>query len=217
MIATARYLLAELTRSRRFVAPLLLLAAGVIVLYAQPPNPVLATAGTVAAFLFPAHCWLAFTYFNSQSAPDRHVLAATVGGRAYVSGRMLAAGALMLIVSLAGLLVPLAFGAFERTPTLAECALIVLANLVTTGAGTALAAPFAQPLMRSRVVSVLGLAACALLTIPLGLSPAVATAQALDTTHAAAVPSRIAGDLLGVAIFAVAVALVCARQWRRSE
>ena len=69
MIAVARYLLSEHFRSRRFVAPMLLLTAGVVVLYAQPPNPVLSTAGTVAAYTFPCMCWGALALLNTQGDP----------------------------------------------------------------------------------------------------------------------------------------------------
>jgi hypothetical protein len=163
VIPAARYLLSEHLRTRGFVAPTVVLLAGVVVLYAQPPNPVISTAGTVAAFLFAAQCWLALGLFNSQGTADRQVLVATVGGRRFALARLLAAGALA-----------------ART-------------------------------------SVLGLSACALLTLPLDLPPVVPTARALDTTHAGEVPARLVGDLASVALFAVAVAVVCSLLWRRRE
>jgi len=53
MIAVGRYLLMLYLASRRWVAPFLLLAAGVVVLYAEPPNPVLETAGARRG----SFCW----------------------------------------------------------------------------------------------------------------------------------------------------------------
>jgi hypothetical protein len=64
---------------------------------------------------------------------------------------------------------------------------------------------------------VLGLSACALLTLPLDLPPVVPIARALDTTHAGDVPGRLAGDPASVAMFTIAVAVVCSRLWRRRE
>lgn len=61
-----------------------------------------------------------------------------------------------------------------------------------------------------------GLAACALLMVPLEW-PAVSTARALDTDAASEVPARLAGDLASVAAFGVAVAITCALLWRRRE
>ena len=44
MILVARYLLSEHLRTRGFVAPTVVLLAGVVVLYAQPPNLLLGCA-----------------------------------------------------------------------------------------------------------------------------------------------------------------------------
>jgi len=217
VIAAARYLLSEHLRTRGFVAPTVVLLAGVVVLYAQPPNPVLSTAGTVAAFLFAAQCWLALGLFNSQGAADRQVLIATVGGRRFARARLLAAGALATLTSVLVLALPLVTGRFERTPHVGEIGLVLLANLASAVGGTALAALFSQPIVRNRAIAVLGLSACALLTLPLDLPPVVPTARALDTTHAGDVPGRLAGDLASVALFAVAVAVVCSLLWRRRE
>jgi hypothetical protein len=216
VIAAARYLLSEHLRTRGFVAPTVVLLAGVVVLYAQPPNPVLSTAGTVAAFLFAAQCWLALGLFNSQGAADRQVLIATVGGRRFALARLLAAGTLAGLTSVL-LALPLVTGRFERTPHLGEIGLVLLANLGSAVAGTALAALFSQPIVRNRAIAVLGLSACALLTLPLDLPPVVPTARALDTTHAGDVPGRLAGDLASVALFTIAVTVVCSLLWRRRE
>ena len=89
MIAVAHYLLSEHFRSRRFVAPLLLLATGVVVLYAQPPNPVLSTAGTVAAFVFVDLCWFGLALLDTQGDADRQVLSVVSGARSYALGRLL--------------------------------------------------------------------------------------------------------------------------------
>lgn len=217
MIAVARYLLAEHLRTRAFVAPVLVLVAVVVGLYAQPPNPVLATAGVVAAAAFPIQAWLALAFLNTTAPAQRHVLAATAGPRALVAGRLLGAELLALAVAVAIVAYPLLAGRLERAPHAGELALCLLAGLASTTAGTALAALFAQPLVRSRAVAVLGLAACALVTVPLDLPPAVPIARALDTRHAAAVPARLAGDLAWIGAFCVAVAVACALLWRRRE
>ena len=218
MRAVARYLLADFVRSWRFVAPGLVLVAGVVVLYAQPPNPVLSTAASVIALLFAAQCWLALAFFNSQGDPDRHVLAATAGGRTFVLGRLLGAGAIAVIASLVAVAIPFLGQRFDRTPTVGELAVILLANLIAAFGATALAALFARPLVYSRVVSVLGLAVFAVLTVPLRLpGSAVPTAQALDAGHVAHVPARLTGDIGSLLVFVAAVGAVCSREWRRRD
>jgi hypothetical protein len=94
---------------------------------------------------------------------------------------------------------------------------VQLAGRRSAVGGTALAALFSQPIVRNRAIAVLGLSACALLTLPLDLPPVVPTAWALDTTHACDVPGRLAGDLASVALFTIAVAVACSLLWRRRE
>jgi hypothetical protein len=218
MTSVARYLLADYARSWRFVPPALVVVAGVVLLYAQAPNPVLSTAASVIALLFAAQCWLGLTFFNSQGTPDRHVLAATAGGRTFVLGRMLAAGLLAVIVGVFAVAFPFLAHRFARVPTIGELAVILLANLIATLGATALAALFARPMVYSRAVSVLGLALFAVLTVPLRLpGSAVPTAEALDAGHAAHVPARLTGDVGSMLIFVAAVGAVCARQWRQRD
>jgi hypothetical protein len=217
MVNVARYLLAGFTRSRGFVAPLAVLVGGLIVLYAQPPNPVLATAGTVAAFLFPVQCWISLGLYNAAGATDRQVLAATLGGRTLAGGRLLAAGALALASSLLALCIPLIGGAFQRTPHLAEIALILGANLTSTIAAAGLAIAFSAPSVRSGAISILGLATTIVLTIPLRIPPVIPVARALDTTHSGHAAAALETPAAGVLIFTLAVAPLGAWLWRRRE
>jgi hypothetical protein len=189
VIAVARYLLAEHVRSRRFVAPMLLLTAGVVVLYAQPPNPVLSTA----------------------------VLLVAAGPRAFILGRLLAVAAFSAAISVLVVAFPVVTGRFETAPTLAELADCLLATLLCAFAGSGLGALFSRPLVRSRTIAVFGLALTALVTVPLNGPPAITTAQALDIADASDVPVRLGSTLLSVGLFGLAVAATCALLWRRRE
>jgi hypothetical protein len=217
MSAVGRYLLAEYFHSRRWAAPFLFLLVGLVLLYAQPPNPVLESAGGAAAFLLLAQCWLALAFLNSQPDEDRQVLAATVGGPRFAAGRVVGLGVLVLLSALLTLVYPWVSGRFERAPRLADVGLILLANLVCAAAGGALAALFARPAVRSRAIRVLGVTACLVVTVPLGLSPAVATANAFDTTVAAQVPQRFAGTLGSVAAFVLIAGFLSSLLWRYRE
>ena len=217
MSRIAGYLLAEYLNSRRWAAPFLLLVAGVVVIYAQPPNPVLETAGGAAAFLLLAQCWLALSFLNSQPDDDRQILAATMGGRRLALGRIAGLAALALLASLLTLGYPWIAGRFQRAPSAAELGWILVANLVCSGAGSALAALFARPAVRSRAVTVLAVTACLVVTVPLGLSPAPATANALDTTVAAQLPARFGGTIGSVTAFVLVATFVSALLWRYRE
>jgi hypothetical protein len=213
----ARYLLAEYLNSRRWAAPFLLLVIGVVIIYAQPPNPVLESAGGAAAFLLLAQCWLALSFLNSQPDDDRQILVATMGGRRFALGRIAGLAALALLASLLTLLYPWIAGRFQSSPSAVELGWILVANLVCAGAGSALAALFARPAVRSRAVTVLAVTACLVVTVPLGLSPAPATANALDTSVAAQVPARFGGTIGSVAAFILVATFVSALLWRYRE
>ena len=217
MINVARYLLAGNTRSRGVVAPLVVLVGGIIVLYAQPPNPVLSTAGTVAAFLFPVQCWLTLAFYNAQGTVDRQLLASAVGGPTLAAGRLLAAGVLAATSSLLALCIPLVGGAFERTPHIDEVALVLGANLTATMAAAALAIPFSVPILRNAALSILDLAFCIVLTIALRIPPLIPIARALDTTHPARAASLLARDAVLVLASAFVLAVAGSDFWRRRE
>ncbi len=216
MIAVARYLLAAQVRARTLVAPGAVMAIGVIFIYSVAPNPVLATGGGVAAFLFFVQLWLALAFFNSQTPADRHIAAAAVGAGRFARGRLLAGAGLATLAAVAAVAYPVVAGRFEHPPGVAELGLCAVASLAATTAGTGLAALFAEPLVRNRAIATLGLAVCALLTIPLG-PPAASIAHAMNTEHAAGVPARLAGGLATIGVFTITVVIACSTLWPRTE
>ena len=112
---------------------------------------------------------------------------------------------------------PLLTGRFERTPTLPELALCLLGTLICALAGGALAALFSKPFVRSRAIAVFGLTAAVVLSVPLGISPAIATAHALDVKHTATAAERLIPTLAAVFLFALGAAFACAALWRKRE
>jgi hypothetical protein len=215
-IAIARYLLAAHVRSRAFVAPGAATAVGVVTIYSVEPNPVLSTTGSVATLLFFTQAWLGLTLLNAHAPADRWTLTAGAGHWPLTCGRHLAAAVMALATSVCAVLYPLAAGRFDHAPSAYELTLCLVACGMASLAGTALGALFVPPLVRNRAIATLGLAACALLTVPLG-HPAISIAQALDTTDGAAVPLRLAPDLTETAAFVVAVVLVTGTMWRRRD
>jgi hypothetical protein len=217
MLAVARYLLAEHLRSRRLAAPILLLATGVVVLYSQPPNPVLSTSGVVAGFVFVVALWLGISLLNSQGDAERAIFVAAAGPRTFALGRLLALLTSEAAIALAAVAFPVLTGRFERAATAAELSLILLGTFGCALAGGAVAALFSRPFVRSRLIAVMGLTATAVLTVPLGISPALATARALDVDRSSDAATRLEPTLLGIASFALAAMATCALLWRHRE
>jgi hypothetical protein len=154
---------------------------------------------------------------NRQPDDDRQVLVATMGSRRFALGRIAGLAVLALLASLLTLACPLVAGSFQRAPSAAELGWILVANLVCAGAESALAALFARPAVRSRAVTVLAVTACLVITVPLGLSPAPAPANALDTTAATQVPARFGGTIGSITAFILVATFVSALLWRYRE
>ena len=83
--------------------------------------------------------------------------------------------------------------------------------------GTALAALFAQPLVHSRAIAVLGMSGCLLLSVPLDVPPTITVAQAFASGRPSEVPRRLIDDVAIVAVFGATVTVVCVALGRRCE
>jgi len=210
-------MLAEHLGSRRWVAPFLFLASGVVVLYAQPPNPVLSTAGTAAAWMLPAQAWWAFAFLNTQESGERQTIVASAGPLRFAGGRLLGLLGLLAIAMVFTAAFPILTGRFEHPAHLGEVGLILYANFLCGAAGSGLAALVCEPVVRTRAVPVLFLTGAVVLSIPLGISPAIATAAAMNRTDASAVPAQLAPETLGIAIFLAVALPLGARLWRLRE
>jgi hypothetical protein len=215
--ASARYLLAEHLSSRRWVGPFIFLLAGIIVLYSQPPNPVLSTAGTVAAWLLPAMSWWCFAFLDTGAPGERQVLIAALGPRRFAAARLIGLAALVAGASLFTFLVPLVLGLFEHTPRAGEVGLVLFADGLCGLAGAGLAALICEPIFRGRARPLLLGIGALVLSIPAGISPALATASALDHRDPGAVPGHLAPETLGVAVFLALAIPLAGELWRRRE
>jgi hypothetical protein len=211
--AVARYLLAEHARSGRFVAPLVLLVAAVLILSGQPP---LSASGSVAAVLVALQAWLGVVFFNTQGTTDRHVIAAAVGARRFIGGRLLAGAALAVATALAAWGVEVVGALIHGELPMAELGLALVGYLTATLAGTALAALFAQPLVQSRPVAVFGIAISLLVSVPLEIPPTITIAKAFDG-RTSDVPDHLVDDVTIVVLFAALVVAACLELGRRRE
>jgi hypothetical protein len=215
--AGARYLLAEHLVSRRWIGPFLFLLAGIVVLYSQPPNPVLSTAGTVAAWMLPAMSWWCFAFLDTCEPGERQVMTAALGPRRFAAARLLGLAALIAGASLFTFLVPLVLGLFEDTPGAGEIVLVLFADALCGAAGAGLALLISEPIFRGRAFPLLLGVGALVLSIPAGISPAVATAKALDRRDAGAVPGHLAPETLGIALFLAIAIPLAGELWRRRE
>jgi len=217
MTASVRYLLAEHLASRRWIGPFLFLLAGIVVLYSQPPNPVLSTAGTVSAWMLPAMSWWCYAFLDTSEPGERQVSIAALGPRRFAAARLLSLAALLAGASLFTFLVPLVLGLFEHTPRAGEVALVLFANSLCGLGGAGLAALISEPIFRGRAWPLLLGVGALVLSVPAGISPAIATARALDRKDPSAVPAHLAPETLAIALFLAIAIPLAAELWRRRE
>jgi hypothetical protein len=204
--ALVRYLLADLVRSQRWVAPMAvyLLLVGIVAAGGGPP---VSTGSVLAAPLFPLAAWLAWVAAGCEDPVLETVTATAAGGlRRARLGKLLtgmgAAGALGLV--------PLAL-TMARAPRQPQVwvavGLAVAANVV---GGAAVGFACARPVVPRRGLSVvlIGLVTVVEIIVP-GLPPVRATLQLLAGANS--LPAALAGMAAIATMTAVgATALVAA-------
>jgi hypothetical protein len=138
-VIVARYVLADLLRSQRFIVPVFTYLATLAVLFGGDPGPAPAGWPASALILYPVSAWLAITTANSEDPVSRLVTIAAAGGPAVVARGVLAAclpaDVVLATVSAVRPVIPLITHVYPYTP--AELLGGGLAHLATATAGTA--------------------------------------------------------------------------------
>jgi hypothetical protein len=161
--------------------------------------------------------WWCFAFLDTSEPGERQVSIAALGPRSFAAARRLGHAALVTGASLFTFLVPLTLGLFEHAPRVGEIGLVLFANGLCGLAGAGLAALISEPIFHGRAWPLLLGVGALVLSIPAGVSPAIATANALDRKDAAAVPSHLAPETLGIALFLALAIPLAAELWRRRE
>ncbi|MFJ5547632.1 ABC transporter [Streptomyces sp. NPDC093225] len=221
MTALVRYHCALLLRSHRWLPPVLVYAA-FLVIGLQAGQPVLDGFGYAAAALVPVSAWLVRVCVTVEPPAARHVLTAAVGPRrAHLASLVSAAGA-STVVGLAGAAVIALFsdarsGDHRTAVPLGTATLAgVLTALCCVLAGVAVGTLTNRPLLRSPAWGIPVGAASALLLLVTGASPANAAVAGMVTGSAHGVVHVPLFPLLAAALGAAgAVAVACAvSPWR---
>jgi hypothetical protein len=144
-VAVARYALAELLRSQRFLPPLVAYLGLLAVLHASP-GPLLPGYGASAAALVPAGAWLTLCLHNAEDRVQAAVTVVNAGGHLRVLlGRTYGSIAGVLVLTAVALLWPALAAA--RVPAPADLAAGLCAHLVCGLTAVALGTCCARPLI----------------------------------------------------------------------
>ncbi|WHM35929.1 ABC transporter [Streptomyces sp. BPTC-684] len=221
MSALVRYQTALLLRSQRWLAPVLLYVAFVVV-GVQPGNPVLDALGYAAAGLLPVGAWLARVCVTQEPIAARECAAAAAGpGRVHLAALATALGATALLGAAGTLYVvtvgdPASADHRVAVPLGPAASAGLLASAVCALLGAAVGALGSRPLLHARGWSLCLTALAALLALVAEPSPAryavngLVSGSRTGDVHLALVP-LIAAALLTAAAWAGACALTSRR------
>ena len=147
VLAVARYLLALLAGSQRYLLPALLALAVLGVLFGGDPGPPPAPWAASALAMYPLAAWFALIVANVEDPVQRTVTVAAAGGRAAVAAAtLLVALTGDLVLVLGSVLGPALLTRYAHPPD--TIVLGLAAHVACTTAGTAVGLLCARPVVR---------------------------------------------------------------------
>ncbi|MFJ3926740.1 ABC transporter [Streptomyces sp. NPDC090022] len=215
MTALLRYQAALLLRSQRWLAPLLLYAA-VLVVGVRPGDPVPDSLGVAAAALLPVTAWLVRVCLTNEpdAARDCAAVAAGPAGavRMHAAALLTGFGGAVLAGAVASVAVLLTGAPAGRGAAPAGAAAVLVCALT----GTAVGALCNRPLLRAPGYAVTAACLATLLALVTSGSPARAAVSGLVTAGGPGPVAVPYAALAGAALLAGgAGAVACARVRRR--
>lgn len=190
MNALVRMRVAGFVRGGRALAPLIAVLVELGVIYGGGASPAASAYGYSAVALFPVLAWLTKLLLDTEPDVQRRLARLTVGPRREATAGVLAALILSLIVCVAAMVAPWAFGGIDTSVALGSGIVLgVLAHLLAVPAAVALGALSSRAVTGSIRLGVAVLVVSAVLVVVLGLNdsfapwlvpPIMATARALN-------------------------------------
>jgi len=143
------YLLASYIRSYRYFPPLLVFQIGLMLLYANRPNPVMDSYAASSVLVYAVSAWIGAGFHGAIADAQEHIAAVHAGSvRAYLTGKALAALACGLLLSVAAVAWPAASGSFERSPGAGEWLTALLAHAEMSLLGGLAALLLSHPVLK---------------------------------------------------------------------
>ncbi|MBN9758991.1 MULTISPECIES: hypothetical protein [unclassified Pseudonocardia] len=206
--AVAMLLGEDVGRTERFVAPLVLYAGALAVLFGGAPGPLPAPWAASALLLYPVGAWLAHALAESEDDDSRAVTLSAAGGPWPVAAGVLIAATAG--VALLGLLA-VVWGVIAAWGTATTGSLLdgLLAHLACGITGAAVGSVFSRPVIRNEGVALIGALVVLVVTGTQPWLPPVGTAAAaLGSGRLGVGPF---GDLIVALLVAVAATALVVR------
>ena len=216
--ALVRYVVADVLRSQRWVAPLLALLGGVAV-FNVAGGPLVTTYADTATVLLPVSVWLTVNVANSEDPVQAAITAVTVGGDLRLRlGKLLTAWVACWPLTGVALVWPLAVRSYSGTATAGDVAAGAAAHLLVALFGVAVGSVGMRGVLPRVGWVVLVTAAIGLADVLVPHAPPTRRIlELLDHDGAPGMAASLAGVALQtVALAAVLVAVSAAVARRRS-
>jgi hypothetical protein len=145
-----RYLLLCYLRSYRYFPPLLVFLVGLMLLYANRPNPVMESYAASSVLVYFVTAWIGAGFSGAIGEAQEQIAAVHAGSvRAYLAGKTLAVVACGLALDLAALVWPVAAGSFDAPVRAGEWLTALLAHAELSALGGLAALLLSRPIVRS--------------------------------------------------------------------
>lgn len=201
MIAVARYELRALLLTQRWVAPFLLFAAFLAILYAGPAGPGITPFAVTSFGLIPIAAFVTRALLHAEDDIARQVTVAAAGSRVRVQvAALVAAAALAAALSLLG--VAWGVAADSRLHALKLIMGGLALHLLFGAVGVALGAVFSRPLTSPVGPAVLGIVATTTLLLAIPVSPVSWAIRTLTHHQHQALAGPMAAPVTAVVVLA---------------
>jgi hypothetical protein len=143
------YLVYGYLRSYRYFPPLLVFLIGLMLLYANRPNPVMESYAASSVLVYFVSAWIGAGFHGAVGDAQEHIAAVHAGSvRAYLAGKTLAVFACGLVLDLAALVYPVAAGSFDAPVRAGEWLTALLAHIELSALGGALGLLLSHPIVQ---------------------------------------------------------------------
>ncbi len=204
MIALVRYMFTVLLLSQRYLAPLLLFVGLTAVLTNSDAGPLTASYAAVAGVMLLSSAWLTMALIGLEDPPHRSIVVVSAGShRRALLGSVATATVSCLLLTVAGLLLPLVFGSHTVHP--ADLVLGTEAQLTCAFTGIAIGLVCSRLVFRHQGYA---LVVALLLLLAVMLGKGVSPVNIMLTNLQQATSSANVLGSTGVLVAAAAVLLV---------
>ncbi|WP_077300819.1 hypothetical protein [Virgibacillus pantothenticus] len=158
MKALIVYHLIAYIKSYNFVAPMSIFIMILVVNYSIYPNPVLASYGATAIYLYIIAAWISLRFFHTEDIVQQQVTILHAGNdKKYFCSMYLAAGCIVALLAFVSIFYPLVFGMFSKQVTLQELGIGFATHCLLGMVAITLSGVFSRAIIAKKINSWLGL------------------------------------------------------------